>query len=76
MPYLLHNPCLHKDLSTTHHPPKQTSNFPGAYNLLRDRCRFSDRIQTQQSSAVYVLGASHYLAWLMVQFLRDLRGPS
>jgi hypothetical protein len=45
---------------------------------LRVRHIFSDWIQNQQSSAVYVLGASNrlvYAACLVVQCLRDLEGP-
>jgi hypothetical protein len=55
----------------------QTSKHPGVSILLRVRCIFSDKTQTLQSSAVYVLGASYQLmyAWLVVQCMRDLKGP-
>ena len=59
-------------------PPHLTSKLPGASSLLRARCIISDWTQTQQSSAVYVLGALYqlvYAAWLVVQSLRDLRSP-
>jgi hypothetical protein len=59
-------------------PSHWTLRLPGTSSLLRVRCIFSDRVQTQQSSAVHVLGASYqlvYAAWLVAQCLRDLRGP-
>jgi hypothetical protein len=57
--------------------PSQTSRLPGAFSLLRVRCIISDWTQTWQPSAVYVLRTSYKLAyatWLVVQWLRDLRG--
>jgi hypothetical protein len=42
------------------------------------RCIISEWTQTWQSSTVCVLGASYqlvYAAWLVVQCLKDLRGP-
>ena len=51
-----------------------TSQIPGASSFLKVRCIFSERVQTWQSSAVHVLGASYQLvhaAWLVVQCLRD-----
>jgi len=60
------------------HPlPHQTSKLPRASSLLRVRFIFSDWTQTQESSAVYVSGASSqlvYTAWLVIQHLRDLGG--
>jgi hypothetical protein len=66
--------CLHENVSTTHHPPHLTSKLHEASSLLGVKCIFSDWTQTQQSSAVYVLGASYqpvYAAWLVVQCFRD-----
>ena len=62
----------------SHQQPNQNTNLPGAPRLLRIRWIFSDWIQTQQSSALYVLGALFQLlhaAWLMFQYLRDLGDP-
>jgi hypothetical protein len=42
MPYLLPITCLHKDVSTPQFPSNQNSKFPGASNILRVRCIFSD----------------------------------
>jgi hypothetical protein len=53
--------CLHED-DPTPHPRHQTSKLPGASSLLRVRCILLDRTQTQNTSAVYVLGASYQLA--------------
>ena len=67
-------PYLHKDVPTTH-PSPQTYKLPGAFSVLRFRRILSDWIQTRQSSAVYVLGASYqlvYAVWMVVQCLRDL----
>jgi hypothetical protein len=64
---------LHDDvpISPSSHPTRP----PHFLGLLRVRCIFSDWTQTQQSSAIYVLGASYqlfYAAWLVVQCIRDL----
>ena len=58
-------PCLQEDVPTPHpHPPlNQTSKLPDASSPLRVRYIISDRNQTQQSSAVYVLGASYQLVY-------------
>jgi hypothetical protein len=60
------------------HPPHLTSKLSGASSLLRVRCIISEWTQIQQSSTVCVLGASYQLMYavcLVVQCLRDLRGP-
>ena len=59
-------------------PPLLTSKLPGSSRLLMARFFISEWTHTQQSSAVCVLVASYhpvYAACLVVQCLRDLRGP-
>jgi hypothetical protein len=72
-------PCFHEDVLTPYsRPPPPTSKLPEDSSLLRVRCIYSAWTKTQQSSAVYVLGASYqlvYAAWLVVQCLRELRVP-
>jgi hypothetical protein len=78
IPYLLPTPCFHEDVPTPNPPLYLTSKLPGASSLLRVRCIISDWTQTQQSSTVYVLVAPYQLVYatcLVVQYLRDLRGP-
>ena len=58
------HPSFHKDIPTTHPLPKQTSKLHGAFSLLRAWCIFIDWTQTQQSSAVCVLGASYQLVYV------------
>jgi hypothetical protein len=52
--------CFHEDVPIPPLPtplsPHQTSPLLGASSLLMVRCIFSDWVQTQQSSAVYMLG--------------------
>jgi hypothetical protein len=58
--------------------PSRLLNSLGASSLLRVRSIFSDWTQTWQFSSVCVLTASYqllYAAWLVIQCLRDLRGP-
>ena len=67
-------------ISLTPISPLHHTDFYASWglHLLRVRCIFSDWTQTSQSSAVYVLGASYqlvYASWLVVQCLRDRRGP-
>jgi hypothetical protein len=59
-------------------PPYLSSKLPGIFSLLRARCIISEWTEIWQSSAIYVLGASYqlvYAAHLVVQCLRDIRGP-
>ena len=71
-------PCLQDVSPSTHQTPCQASPLPRDPSLLRVRYVFSHWGQNRQPSAVYVsatLGQLLYAAWLMAQFLRDLRGP-
>ena len=72
--------CDSTRMSTLPHSPSHhTSKLPGASNLLRVRCMFSDWDKARQSSPVCVLEVTYqlvYAAWLMVQCLRDLVGSS
>lgn len=61
-----------------HLPPHLTSKLPGASRLLRLRCIISEWAWTWKSSTVCVSEASYQLVFavcLVVQCLRDLRGP-
>jgi hypothetical protein len=72
IPYFLPTPCLHEDIPTPYFPPHLTSKLSGTSSLLRVRYIISDRTQTQQSSAIYVLRASYelvYAACLVIQYL-------
>ena len=54
------------------------SSLPGASQLWRVLCIFSDWTHTRQPSAIYALRAPYqlvYAAWLVAQCLRDLRDP-
>lgn len=60
---------LQEDVPTST-PLYQTSPLPGSSLLSRVRCIFSHWAQTQQSSSVYMLGASYQLVfatWLVAQ---------
>ena len=61
-----------------HHPLHLTSKLPGVSSLLRVRCIICEWTQTWKSSTVCVLGGSYQLIYavcLVVQCLKDLRGP-
>ena len=77
IPYLP-TPCLQEDVPTPQSPDSQTSKLLEASSLLNIRCILSSWTQTLQPSALYMMGASYqllYAAWLVVQCLRDMRGP-
>jgi hypothetical protein len=59
-------------------PSYMISKLPGATSLLKVTCIISEWTQTWQSTAVYVLEVSYqqlYAVCLVVQCLKDLRGP-
>lgn len=75
---LFYIPHLHLQDDVSALPPHQTTLIPVSPSLLRDRFIFSDWVQAQSSSPVYVVGALYqliYAAWLVAQCLRIPRGP-
>ena len=59
--------------------PHKTSPLHGTSILFRVRCIFSDWTDTQQSSAIYVLGASYklvYAAWFGVSVSERSQGST
>jgi hypothetical protein len=62
IPYLLLSPCLQMDVPTPY--PHPTFPLSETSSLSRIRCIFSHWVQTQKSSAVYVLVAS--FQWFML----------